>query len=192
MYELTTINTTTLANKELAKQLNIISGALALGRTSQWDVTFAVGNIIADELWEDDFDSQKQFADSVGLSAGTISQYKGALNFIRVTQADTSEISVGNAYLLSTLINEDDVTALLDFENWCKERGIDIKTLTQKALKQALTDYKDTAPSEVVAEETESVDESAENVVVKVGSEKFSVPADKVDEIKNYIMSLLA
>ena len=128
-YEVGRLDKVELTNKELNKQVSIIEKALAIGKKAQWDLTFAVAEIIDNELWEDDFDTQKEFASYMNLSNASISQYKGAVRFITATGANPNDISVGNAYLLSTMVEvvEDksgisyNFSEYLEFEKYCTE-----------------------------------------------------------------------
>ena len=61
-YELATVQKVELANKELGKQIAIITEAIRMGKNAQWDVVFAVNEILAEYLLDDDFDTHKEFA----------------------------------------------------------------------------------------------------------------------------------
>lgn len=186
-YELATVQKVELANKELGKQIAIITEAIRMGKNAQWDVVFAVNEILAEELWEDDFDTQKEFAEFMNLSNASISQYKGALLFLKATGISYDKLSVGNAYLLSTFILADeesgtyDVQEYIEFEEWCKENGIDLLNLTQKSLRNAIADFrsKDNAVDDEIEDEdveTESAEDSEEtkvNVTIHTGDKSI-------------------
>lgn len=203
-YELATTQNCELANKELGKQIAIITEAIRMGKNAQWDVVFAVNEIISEELWEDDFDSQKEFAEYMNLSNASISQYKGALLFLKATGISYDMLSVGNAYLLSTFILADeesgtyDVQEYIEFEEWCKENGIDLLNLTQKSLRSAISEFrsKDDAIDEEVdatEEATEEVDEDEieddANVVIHTGSNeiKFALTDEQIEMVIKFI-----
>lgn len=205
-YELATTQNCELANKELGKQIAIITEAIRMGKNAQWDVVFAVNEIISEELWEDDFDSQKEFAEYMNLSNASISQYKGALLFLKATGISYDKLSVGNAYLLSTFILADeesgtyDVQEYLEFEEWCKENGIDLLNLTQKSLRSAIAEFrsKDNAIDE--AEETEEVTETVDedeieddaNVFIRTGSNdiKFVLTDEQIEMVIKFIETM--
>ena len=185
-YELKTVQKVELANKKLGKQIAIITNAIKMGKNAQWDVVFAVNEILAEELWEDDFDTQKEFAEFMNLSNATISQYKGALLFLNATGISYDKLSVGNAYLLSTFVIADeekgeyDIQEYLEFDDWCRENEIDLLNLTQKSLRNAIADFKakDNAVDDEIEEETgdsESAEDSEEtgkaNVTIHVGNQ---------------------
>lgn len=186
-YELATVQKVELANKELGKQIAIITEAIRMGKNAQWDVVFSVNEILAEELWEDDFDTQKELAEFMNLSNASISQYKGALLFLKATGISYDKLSVGNAYLLSTFILADeesgtyDVQEYIEFEEWCKENGIDLLNLTQKSLRNAIADFrsKDNAVDDEIEDEdveTESAEDSEEtkvNVTIHTGDKSI-------------------
>ena len=209
-YEIGRIDKTSkLANKELSAQVSIIEKALIAGKKAQWDLTFAVAKIVTEELWEDDFENQEKFAAYMNLSSGSISQYKGAVKFITATGASTQDISVGNAYLLSTMIKivEDnngvsyDSTEYLNFEKYCKENKIDLLHLTQKGLKEALSEYKKSLESveEVESEEVETKEDSKEedskeeiteevnNDIVILQGKEYNVNEEQLSAIKKIL-----
>ena len=177
-YEIGRLDKVELSNKELNKQVAIIEKALVIGKKAQWDLTFAVTEIIDNELWEDDFDTQKDFASYMNLSNASISQYKGAVRFITATGADPKNISVGNAYLLSTMVEVvEDKTGIsynfseyLAFEKYCTENGIDLLHLTQAGLKQAIKDFRN--PEEATEEATEEINTVVVNGITYTVTEK--------------------
>ena len=192
-YEIGRLDKVELTNKELNKQVSIIEKSLAIGKKAQWDLTFAVAEIIDGELWEDDFDTQKDFASYMNLSNASISQYKGAVRFITATGVDTKNISVGNAYLLSTMVEvvEDksgisyNFSEYLSFEKYCIENGIDLLHLTQAGLKQAIKDFRnpEEATEEVTEEATEEATEKATEEAIKEATEEAT------DEVNTVVVN---
>ena len=63
MLELTTINTTELANKKLGTQLNNIKKAVDTGNNQQWKIADAIATIVDDELFVDDFETEGNLED---------------------------------------------------------------------------------------------------------------------------------
>ena len=202
-YELATVQKVELANKELGKQIAIITEAIRMGKNAQWDVVFAVNEILAEELWEDDFDAQKEFAEFMNLSNASISQYKGALLFLKATGISYDKLSVGNAYLLSTFVLADeekgeyDIQEYLEFDDWCRENEIDLLNLTQKSLRKAIADFKsrDDAVDEIKDETEDSeVTEDSEktgkaNVTIHVGdkSVEYALNDEQIELVIKFI-----
>lgn len=200
-YELATVQKVELANKELGKQIAIITEAIRMGKNAQWDVVFAVNEILAEELWEDDFDTQKEFAEFMNLSNASISQYKGALLFLKATGISYDMLSVGNAYLLSTFILADeesgtyDVQEYIEFEEWCKANGIDLLNLTQKSLRSAISDFKskdnavddEIEDEDVESESTEDSEETKANVTIQIGDKVVEYIINDIQALINFI-----
>lgn len=206
-YELATVQKVELANKELGKQIAIITNAIRMGKNAQWDVVFAVNEILAEELWEDDFDTQKEFAEFMNLSNASISQYKGALLFLKATGISYDKLSVGNAYLLSTFVLADeekgvyDVQEYVEFEEWCKANGIDLLNLTQKSLRNAIADFKskDSAVDDEIedeAGESESTEDSEKigkaNVTIHVGDNRveYTLNDEQIEKVIKFIEAM--
>ena len=192
-YELAAVEKVELANKELGKQIAIITEAIRMGKNAQWDVVFAVNEILAEELWEDDFDTQKEFAEFMNLSNASISQYKGALLFLKATGISYDKLSVGNAYLLSTFVLADeekgvyDVQEYVEFEEWCKANGIDLLNLTQKSLRNAIADFK--SKDNAVDDEIEDEDVESESTEDSEKTEKANVTIQIGDRVVEYIIN---
>ena len=208
-YELATVQKVELANKELGKQIAIITKAIRMGKNAQWDVVFAVNEILAEELWEDDFDTQKEFAEFMNLSNASISQYKGALLFLKATGISYDQLSVGNAYLLSTFVLADeekgeyDIQEYLEFEDWCRENEIDLLNLTQKSLRSAIADFKskDDAVDDEIEDETEDSETTEDsektgkaNVTIHVGDKnvEYALNDEQIELVIKFIEEMNA
>lgn len=156
MYDLTiTMNPTTLANKELAKSIIAINKAVETGNKSSWTVAEEFNRIIADELFEDDFDNEKQFAEFVGISKAYMSQCKRAVDF--KNSHPSVDTTVNKAYIFSTV---DDFE---DFQSWVLDTyNAQPWEFSDKAVKDLIKEYN--AKDEVV-EEVEEIEESTDDVV---------------------------
>ena len=76
MLELTTINTTELANKKLGAQLNAIKKAVDTGNNQQWKIADAIATIVDDELFIDDFETEGNLAKVLGMSRPNLNKMK--------------------------------------------------------------------------------------------------------------------
>lgn len=155
-YGLTVASVTALSSKELSVELFNIMESIRQGNKSAWEIARAYSRIVNEELFDDDFDTLKEFAEYVGVSPATITQYCKAVAFID-GQPDMNEdtFSVGTAYLLSTLGEN-----LGDFITWLESQGINLATLSVAGLKELIKEYKH---KDDVAEESEETEESAES-----------------------------
>lgn len=147
---------TGIANKELKQELTAIVKATEMGKASTWIIAQGYANIIAGELFEEDFESEKEFADFMGVTKGYISQCKKAVAFI--TKEDSlftaNDITVGKAYILASLSDEE----YYGFYNWCAVNDYDIPSMSDKGLKDMIKMYK--AENEAVETEAEEIDEN--------------------------------
>ena len=164
---LTVANVTTLASKELTVELFNIMNSINEGNKSAWEIARAYKRIIDDELFDEDFENVQEFALYVGVSKSTISQYIKAVEFVEKHDFDFSMFTVGSAYLLSTLTDEE----FVDFVKWAEEQEIDLTTMSVKALRNLIKEYdsKDEVEEDVIEDEdSTNNDDSDENVEEEV------------------------
>ena len=157
---LTVANVTTLASKELTVELFNIMNAINEGNKSAWDIARAYKRIIDDELFDEDFENVQEFALYVGVSKSTISQYIKAVEFVEKHEFGFDMFTVGSAYLLSTLTDEE----FIDFVKWAEEQEIDLTTMSVKALRNLIKEYdsKDDVEEDAIEDE-DSTDEDSTN-----------------------------
>ena len=129
-----------LKNASLRKSLTTMLTASKSSRTALWKYAKAVSDIINGETFVDDFESQTAFAKFVDLSKSTITNYVKAVEFVERNDIkeyfgeELSNLSVGKAYILSTLEAED----LKDFMDFAKTETLDIINISDRALKDIL------------------------------------------------------
>ena len=155
---LTVASVTTLSSKELTVELFNIMNAINEGNKSAWEIARAYKRIIDDELFDEDFENVQEFALYVGVSKSTISQYIKAVEFVEKHEFGFDMFTVGSAYLLSTLTDEE----FIDFVKWAEEQNIDLTTMSVKALRNLIKEYdcKDEVPEELVEDSTDNEDSS--------------------------------
>ena len=160
---LTVANVTTLASKELTVELFNIMNAINEGNKSAWEVARAYKRIIDDELFDEDFENVQEFALYVGVSKSTISQYIKAVEFVEKHEFGFDMFTVGSAYLLSTLTDEE----FIDFVKWAEEQEIDLTTMSVKALRNLIKEYdsKDDVKEDVIEDEDSTDEDSTDEDV---------------------------
>lgn len=81
---LVTVNNCDLSitNDELRKSLLNIVASEKMSKNSAWVVAMEYTKIFDNELYEEDFESAKEFAEIMGVSKGLVSQYRKASDFI--------------------------------------------------------------------------------------------------------------
>ena len=194
-YEIMLKEVNELKNADLKENtLKIINAQKSL-KKNQWEIVNALGVILMEKQWADDFDSQNKFGEYLGVTTGTMSQYKNAYRFVQLTNADCSKISVANAYLLSTFIKEEetvegitsDFSEYLEFEKWCKENKIDFMTFSQKKLRETIKDFhKEKAGENASENKSENASENASENTSENASENTSENASEdVSEVCN-------
>lgn len=97
MLELTTINTTELANKKLGTQLNNIKKAVNTGNNQQWKIADAIATIVDDELFVDDFETEGNLAKVLGMSRPNLNKMKKASHYHK-------EVEELNAFTLTKVM----------------------------------------------------------------------------------------
>ena len=160
---LTVASVTTLSSKELTVELFNIMNAINEGNKSAWEIARAYKRIIDDELFDEDFENIQEFALYVGVSKSTISQYIKAVEFVEKHEFGFDMFTVGSAYLLSTLTDEE----FIDFVKWAEEQEIDLTTMSVKALRNLIKEYdcKDEVPEELIEDSTDNEDSTDDDVV---------------------------
>lgn len=160
---LTVASVTTLASKELTVELFNIMNAINEGNKSAWDIARAYKRIIDDELFDEDFENVQEFALYVGVSKSTISQYIKAVEFVEKHEFGFDMFTVGSAYLLSTLTDEE----FVDFVKWSEEQNIDLTTMSVKALRNLIKEYdsKDDVKEDVIEDEDSTDEDSTDEDV---------------------------
>ena len=152
MLELTTINTTELVNKKLGTQLNNIKKAVETGNNQQWKIADAIATIVDNELFIDDFESEKNLASVLGMSRSNLNKMKNASHYHK-------EVSELNAFTLSKVmellvIPKEDIVSFLD-------EYMVTASSTVREVREAVSDWKD----ENVVADAEITDTKNENDV---------------------------
>lgn len=191
---LVTINNCELSinNDELRKSLTNIVSAEKVSKNSAWIVASEYTKIFDNELYEEDFESAKEFAEIMGVSKGLVSQYRKAYDFISVNEYFTAnDITVGKAYMLSGIEN------LADFISWCDSNSLSIPSMSDKCLRNTIKEWKkeleaiDVEESETV-EEVDEVEEAENTIDIEDIKEMLKeCSKEQLEELKNYIEGML-
>ena len=114
MNELMTLNTSELSNKKLATQFTRINKAIETGNKSKWTIADSIKTIIVDELYTEDFETEKKLADAFGMSRSNLNKMKNAS------------------------IYHDEIVELAD---WTVTKIMEILVIPKDAVEQFLVDY---------------------------------------------------
>ena len=151
MLELITINTTELVNKKLGTQLNNIKKAVETGNNQQWKIADAIATIVDDELFIDDFESEKNLANVLGMSRSNLNKMKNASHYHK-------EVSELNSFTLSKVmellvIPKEDIVSFLD-------EYMVTASSTVREIRDAVSDWKDeNVVAESKASDTDAINE---------------------------------
>ena len=114
MNELMTLNTTELSNKKLVTQFTRINKAIETGNKSKWTIADSIKTIIFDELYAEDFETEKKLADVFGMSRSNLNKMKNAS------------------------IYHDEIVELAD---WTVTKVMELLVIPKDAVEQFLVDY---------------------------------------------------
>ena len=114
MNELMTLNTTELSNKKLVTQFTRINKAIETGNKSKWTIADSIKTIVIDELYTEDFETEKKLADAFGMSRSNLNKMKNAS------------------------IYHDEIVELAD---WTVTKIMEILVIPKDAVEQFLVDY---------------------------------------------------
>ena len=114
MNELITLNTTELSNKKLVTQFTRINKAIETGNKSKWTIADSIKTIVVDELYTEDFETEKKLADAFGMSRSNLNKMKNAS------------------------IYHDEIVELAD---WTVSKIMEILVIPKDAVEQFLLDY---------------------------------------------------
>ena len=186
MLELTTINTTGLVNKKLGTQLNNIKKAVDTGNNQHWKIADAIATIVDDELFVDDFETEGNLAEVLGMSRPNLNKMKKASHYHK-------EVEELNAFTLTKVmellvIPQNEIVDFLD--------GYMITpSSTCREVREAVSAWKD---DNIVAEaeitdaedaEDETNENESESTVVDESTESSTsnIDYDALAEIKKMI-----
>lgn len=122
MNELMKLNTTELTNKKLVTQFTIINKAIETGNKYKWKIADSIKTIVVDELYTEDFETEKKLADAFGMSRSNLNKMKNAS------------------------IYHDEIVELAD---WTVTKVMELLVIPKDALEQFLADYEVTSKDSV-------------------------------------------
>ena len=114
MNELMALKTAELSNKKLVTQFTRINKAIETGNKSKWTIADSIKTIVVDELYTEDFETEKKLADAFGMSRSNLNKMKNAS------------------------IYHDEIAELA---NWTVTKIMEILVIPKDAVEQFLVDY---------------------------------------------------
>lgn len=174
MNELMTLNTTELSNKKLVTQFTRINKAIETGNKSKWTIANSIKTIVVDELYTEDFETEKKLADVFGMSRSNLNKMKNA-SIYHDEIAELADWTVTKIMEILVIPKDDVEKFLVDY---------DVNSLDSvKTIREAVLAWKEdtnvVAESEVDNEESEVVENesstsnNSESEVVNHNDEKY-------------------
>ena len=178
MNELATINTTTLTNKKLAKELNTIQKCMLTVGKSEWGFAKSVAVIMGEELYKEDFETDKKLADALGIAKSTLSKAHRSVQ--RVVEFEALRDESGNPIYSLAKVQEMLPVSVDDFNDFLS--GYEINpSMTVKEIRESVQCYKEDkkAIDEIGEGEAEqSNDEMMEEIRNTDKKYRITVPSD--------------
>ena len=185
MNELMTLNTTELSNKKLVTQFTRINKAIETGNKSKWTIADSIKTIIVDELYTEDFETEKKLADAFGMSRSNLNKMKNA-SIYHDEIVELTEWTVTKVMELLVIPKDDVEQFLADYEVTSKDS---VKTIREAVLAWK-EDTSVVAESEVVDNEESEVVENESSTSNNSESETFDHNAEKYVSFFTFINTL--
>ena len=186
MNELITLNTTELSNKKLVTQFTRINKAIETGNKSKWTIADSIKTIVVDELYIEDFETEKKLADAFGMSRSNLNKMKNA-SIYHDEIVELTEWTVTKVMELLVIPKDAVEQFLADYEVTSKD--------SVKTIREAVSAWKEdasvVAESEVVDNES-STSNNSESETIDHNDEKYVsfftfINTLSEDEIKHLI-----
>ena len=186
MNELMTLNTAELSNKKLVTQFTRINKAIETGNKSKWTIAESIKTIVVDELYTEDFETEKKLADAFGMSRSNLNKMKNA-SIYHDEIVELADWTVSKIMEILVIPKDSVEQFLLDYE---------VKsTDSVKKIREAVLAWKEdtsvVAESEVVDNES-STSNNSESEMIDHNDEKYVsfftfINTLSEDEIKHLI-----
>lgn len=185
MNELKIIAVGNVTNARLKTQLTNINKAMLASNKASWDLCKAFHEIVTGELFEQDFKTEKAFAEFVGVSKGQMNKMHRAYTYHKMlVDYDERLTGLSVSKVMELLpIQEDELTAFV------KELDID-ETWTTLDIRESVKEWTSAIEAEEIeeTEETEELDKASKTVVdtaksVLYDGKYYMIPSDKEEEL---------
>ena len=185
MNELMTLNTAELSNKKLVTQFTRINKAIETGNKSKWTIADSIKTIVVDELYTEDFETEKKLADAFGMSRSNLNKMKNA-SIYHDEIVELTEWTVTKVMELLVIPKDEVEQFLADYEVTSKDS---IKTIRDAVLAWK-EDTSVVAESEVVDNEESEVVENESSTSNNSESEPFDNNSEKYVSFFTFINTL--
>ena len=185
MNELMTLNTAELSNKKIVTQFTRINKAIETGKKSKCTITDSIKTIVVDELYTEDFETEKKLADACGMSCSNLNKMKNA-SIYHDEIVELSDWTVSKIMEILVIPKDAVEQFLLDYE---------VKsTDSVKTIREAVLAWKEdtsvVAESEVVDNEESEVVDNESSTSNNSESEPFDNNSEKYVSFFTFINTL--
>ena len=185
MNELMTLKTTELSNKKLVTQFTRINKAIETGNKSKWTIADSIKTIIVDELYTEDFETEKKLADAFGMSRSNLNKMKNA-SIYHDEIVELSDWTVTKIMEILVIPKDAVEQFLVDYE---VKSNDSVKTIREAVLAWK-EDTSVVAESEVVDNEESEVVDNESSTSNNSESETFDHNAEKYVSFFTFINTL--
>ena len=185
MNELMTLNTTELSNKKLVTQFTRINKAIETGNKSKWTIANSIKTIVVDELYTEDFETEKKLADAFGMSRSNLNKMKNA-SIYHDEIVELADWTVSKIMEILVIPKDAVEQFLLDYEVTSKDS---VKTIREAVLAWK-EDTSVVAESEVVDNEESEVVDNESSTSNNSESEPFDNNSEKYVSFFTFINTL--
>ena len=185
MNEWKTFNTAELSNKKLVTQFTRINKAIETGNKSKWTIADSIKTIVVDELYTEDFETEKKLADAFGMSRSNLNKMKNA-SIYHDEIVELTEWTVTKVMEILVIPKDDVEQFLANYEVTSKD--------SVKKIREAVLAWKEdtsvVAESEVVDNEESEVVDNESSTSNNSESEPFDNNSEKYVSFFTFINTL--
>lgn len=146
----TVFDITAIRNERLAEKVSLIQGEMVKANQnaskSMLKVATYYYDIVANELFSEDFTSKDAFAKFMGIAPSSLSNMVNAVDFVKSHKNDfkANQLSVAKACILRTAEKNECLDAMV---SWLKDNNILLENISDAQMKKVWSDFKETHPA---------------------------------------------
>ena len=167
MNELMTLKTAELSNKKLVTQFTRINKAIETGNKSKWTIADSIKTIVVDELYTEDFETEKKLADAFGMSRSNLNKMKNA-SIYHDEIVELADWTVSKIMEILVIPKDAVEQFLLDYEVKSTDS---IKTIREAVL--AWKEYTSVVAESEVVDNESSTSNNSESKIIDHNDEKY-------------------
>ena len=177
-----------LKNEGLAVNVTTMIKSEQAGNLSVWGYAKALSRIMADKLYEEDFETSKKFLSALGISKALVSQYGTAVKFVNDHGLNTTTrgMDENKVYAIaSSKCDLDKLTDGTDLQDYITSHSVAQIKEAIKSLKSTVdVDAKEVHTGGLGLDDDKTADDktadnkTADVVTFELDGKKYAIPAD--------------